>query len=224
MAKTSSSTTMRTLFLSMVAIVLCALLLVTGTYALFTDSVSVKNHLQAGTMKLQLWRVGLENTMLNENGVLETQTPNTTPVNFTETTNENVFGLVDGDTIVPETVLKATMELRNTNTVAFTYYIEIVPTKVDEQTESDPTFWSQLTVSVTANGQVYDQFDTTDGVLRVGSETVGVNTVFAGTEANPTTEQFTITVKFNDAGAANNDAQGKKVAFDLIVYAVQAVA
>lgn len=224
MAKsTSGSSTMRAVFLSMVAIVLCALLLVTGSYALFTDSVSIKNHLQAGTMKVQLWRVGLQNKMLNDNGVLEPQTPNTTPVNFTEATNENVFGLVDGDTIVPETELKATMELRNANTVAFNYYITIAPTKIDATTESDATFWSQLEVSVVANGVTYGDADVVNGVLCIGSATSPLGPVYAGTETQPTTAQFDVNVKFKDL-SNNNDAQGKKVAFDLVVYAVQAIA
>jgi len=223
MAKsTSGSSTMRAVFLSMVAIVLSALLLVTGSYALFTDSVSVKNHLQAGTMKVQLWRVELQNTMLNDNGELEQQNPNTTSVNFTEATNENVFGLVSGDTIVPGTQLKAKMELRNANTVAFKYYIEIVPTKIDETTAYDADFWEQLEVIVDAEGNSYTKAVATDGKLTIGSETNALGPVNAGTANAPTAATFTITVNFNED--AGNEVQDKKVAFDLIVYAVQATA
>lgn len=171
-------------------------------------------------MKVQLWRVGLQNTRLDANGVLVQEPADTTAVDFTNETNKNVFGLVSGDTIVPGTQLKATMELRNANTVAFEYYIQIVPTNVDDTTAYDVEFWKQLEVIVEAEGGPYTKAVAADGSLAIGSETNALGPVNAGTAAAPTAAQFTITVNFNED--AGNEVQDKKVAFDLIVYAVQA--
>lgn len=64
----------RTVLLSVMVITLCMMLLVTGTYALFTDTAKISNHLQARNLNLKLERVGLEGNTLNAKGELETKT------------------------------------------------------------------------------------------------------------------------------------------------------
>ena len=48
------------LFISYAVILLCTCFIVTGTYALFTDSAKVTNHLKAGNLDIKLERVNLE--------------------------------------------------------------------------------------------------------------------------------------------------------------------
>ena len=55
---------------SIIAMCLCAI--VGMTYALFTDSVSVKNHLQAGNLDIALVRTDLEYAILDNDGYLTT--------------------------------------------------------------------------------------------------------------------------------------------------------
>lgn len=216
--KVTGSKTMRTVFISMVAIVLCALLLVVGSYALFTDTVTVKNHLQAGTMKATLTRVQLDVTKLDENGVLKTYDPDMTPVDFTSSTEKNVFGLTGTEKIAPKTKLAATMSLSNTSDVAFTYYIKIQQTEIQAGTPSDAKLLEQLQVTVTVDGTTKSDSQTLADGVQVGAENDVIGTVKIGETAT-----FTVTVEFLNL-TNNNDAQGKQVAFDLIVYAVQAVA
>ena len=59
------------LFISYAVILLCTCFIVTGTYALFTDSAKVTNHLKAGNLDIRLERVNLEYQVLNEEGYLE---------------------------------------------------------------------------------------------------------------------------------------------------------
>ena len=216
--KKTGSKTMRTIFLSMVAIVLCALLLVTGSFALFTDTVSVKNHLQAGTMKATLKRVQLDVTKLDDEGVLRAFDTDYSIVNFTNSTDTNVFGLTSEEKIAPCTKLSAKMELSNLSDVAFTYYIKIQQTDIEAGTPSDATLLEQLNVSVTVDGSTKTGSEKLADGLQIGAPDDVIGTVKVGSTAT-----FTVTVEFLNL-STNNDAQGKQVAFDLIVYAVQAVA
>ena len=59
---------LRTLLVTSVVIMLCAAMIVGGTYALFSDSVEVTNHLVAGTLKVKLERIDLEQWRLDEDG------------------------------------------------------------------------------------------------------------------------------------------------------------
>lgn len=117
---------LRTLLMCTLSIMLCMATVVVGTYALFTDKVTLNNHLQAGTLEISLVRTKLTKTELTADGYLKTNTDTeTTDFSSTNTTNENVFGITDGTLVVPGSSYQADLKLTNGGSVAFTYLVEL---------------------------------------------------------------------------------------------------
>ena len=191
---------------SIIAMCLCAI--VGMTYALFTDSVSVKNHLQAGNLDIALVRTDLEYAILDNDGYLTTYSDDK-DFDFTDGTKENVFGIESTDCkIVPGSYFDATLELQNKGNVAFTYSVKLV------LIEGDNELADQLKVTLT-------HADGTQTIKTV-SELVNGLEIEAGTMTTDTKAQaFSIKVEFVD-GTSNNLAKDQTVVFDLVVSAVQA--
>ena len=206
---------MKTLMLSGMTIVLCVMIMVAGSFALFTQNSKSTAHLIAGELNAKLERVALTTTKLNSKGYLvteEEQTAQDTPVDFTGETTDNVFGLGTDELVVPCTVLSATMKLSNDGDVAFGYYVAITAQDGNETTE----LAKQMKVTVTdasGNELVPSQY-LSDG-LTLGGE----NDYFAVVETNQTAT-FTVTLTFENR-TDNNKAQNAETVFDLLVYATQ---
>ena len=201
---------LRTLAISLVAIALSAALIVAGSYALFSDTVTVNTHLQAGTLQAKLERTYWSTTVLNADGYLKTEykDESSNPKDYSGETNASIFEYIDGK-IVPQSTFTATMQLTNGGDVAFGYWLEIVVTE-----GADTAFAEQLTVSVeTVDGTVTQNL--TQGKL-IGSESEPLEAVKTGD-----VQTFTVTMTFIDDDTLNNLAQGQTVKFDLIVHAVQ---
>lgn len=214
----------RVLLVSSSVILLCMAIILGMTWSLFTDTRTVLNHIKAGDLSITLKRTELVKTTLNANGYLVTpDEPDKTVVNFSNPTDENVFGLTTDDEgnitekIVPGTKYVATMQIENHSDVAFGYWIEIVCT--DKTAGEDLA--KQLKVTVNTG---------TDASAFVGDGLVvkGENDGYVGELAIGATGTFTVTVEFLDSfveenNIANNDlAQGENLTFDLVVHAVQA--
>ena len=206
---------MKTLMLSGMTIVLCVMIMVAGSFALFSQNSKNTTHLIAGELNAKLERVALTTTKLNSKGYLVTeneQTTQNTPVDFTGETTDNVFGLDTDEKIVPCTVLSATMQLSNDGDVAFGYYIAIAAQDGYETTE----LAKQIKVSVTdAGGNDLATPQYLSSGLTIGSET----NYFAVVEKGQTAT-FTVTLTFEDR-TDNNKAQNAETIFDLLVYATQ---
>ena len=197
--------TKKILAISCVIIMLCTTLIVGASYALFNETVSVGNHLQAGNLDADLTRTNLKFAVLDTNGVLVDHEDGD-DVDFTGTTNKNIFGLTGDQKIVPGSYFEAEMDLSNNGTVAFDYDVEIkILGESNELAE-------QLKVTVTtANGSETFMLSEINGKYVVSSGRMYINS----------SASFTVRVEFVD-GAANNDAQDQSCAFDLVVTAVQA--
>ncbi len=198
----------RTLLVSFSIIVLCLCAMVGMTYALFTDSALVKNHLAAGNLDVELTRTNLEYRVLDENGFLETIVVED-DVNFTSTNKENIFGIdATGMMIAPGSYFDAELKLSNNGNVAFTYSVAI---KLSSEANK---LAEQLQVTIThANGKT-----TTKKLSELSSSL----TMEAGTMgANDTSKVFNVKVEFIDS-TSNNLAQNQKVVFDIVVNATQA--
>lgn len=203
--------TIRLLLLALVAVLCCLALLIGSTFALFTDSVSVKNHLRAGTLKVSLVREKLTSYNITDDGSMKLDTDDSI-VDFTESTKANVFGFSEDDRIVPTSYFIADMVISNSSDVAFVYWIEIV-LKTDK---SAAELAEQLTVTV-KHGEAETSQSLNNG-LSVGSSENTLGTVLVGEEA-----KFSVTIEFkNLENSVNDTAQDKEVFFDLVVYAVQA--
>ena len=206
----------RALLVSASVILLCMTIIVGMTWALFTDTQKVSNHLQAGDLSITLKRTELTKTTLNAQGKLVTSAADTTVVNFSNPTDENVFGTVTGEKIVPGTKYVAKMQIENHSDVAFGYWIEIVCT--DKTNGADLAKQLKVTVNTGADASA----SVNDG-LTVGSSSNYVGELIIGATA-----EFTVTVEFLDSFVAANNidhndlAQGENLSFDLVVHAVQA--
>lgn len=206
----------RALLVSASVILLCMTIIVGMTWALFTDTQKVTNHLQAGDLSITLKRTELTKTTLNAQGKLVTSDPDTTTKNFSNPTDENVFGIVEGEKIVPGTKYVAKMQVENHSDVAFGYWIEIVCT--DKTNGADLAKQLKVTVNTGTDASA----SVNDG-LTVGSSSNYVGELIIGATA-----EFTVTVEFLDSFVAENNidhndlAQGENLSFDLVVHAVQA--
>lgn len=212
----------RSLIVSGAVVLLCLTVIVGMTFALFTDTQKVTNHLQAGDLKITLKRIELLKTTLDENGYLYTpDKPDTTVKNFTNPTDENVFNIeydANGDAVekfVPGSKYSAKMLIENNSDVAFGYWIEIVCTDGTEKED----LASQVKVYV--NGEN----ETIANNLKVGDDKNFVGVVETGKS-----DTFTVTVEFVDESysykdgkltSKNDSAKGDDLKFDLIVYAIQ---
>ena len=188
------------LFLSCLTIMLCISAIAVGTYALFSQEVTITNHLQAANLGFKLERTYIENTI---GGIPQAPVDESAnPTDFTSATTENIFGLTQNDYVVPTDSLTVTLKLTNTGNIAFKYWVELA------NFQGEVAFKDQLSIELLKeDGTAYD----------------------GGTEANPIIVQagataltFKVKVTFKDL-STNNDVMNKEVSFDLVVKAVQLV-
>ena len=214
----------RALLVSAAVILLAMSIIVGMTWALFTDTETVSNHLQAGDLSITFKRTELTKTTLNDSGYLVELPADTTVVNFSNPTDENVFALTTDDEgnvtekVVPGSKFVATMVIENNSDVAFGYWVEIVCT--DKTTGEDLA--KQLKVTVNTGN---DDVSTINDGLKVGSDTDFIDVLTVGTDGT-----FIVTVEFVDdgysfedgvLGSTNDAAERENVSFDLVVYAIQ---
>lgn len=207
-------------------ILLCMTVVVGMTWALFTDTQTVSNHLRAGDLQITLKRTELIKTTLDEKGYLVTQPADTDTVNFTNPTDENVFGLItdkDGkvtEKIVPGSKFVATMEISNdisNSSTAYDYWIEVV-LNVEGLTKeeiSDLHLDEQLQITIDSELDTDPAPQTLDKGLAVGSEKAPIGTLTLGDS-----DSFTVTMEFLDVDS-NNSARAQNLSVDLVVHAVQ---
>ena len=206
----------RTLLMSCLVILLNLTLIVGVTWALFTDTQKVSNHLQAGDLSITLKRTELTKTTLNANGYLVELPTDTTVVNFSNPTDANVFGLGENEKIVPGSKFVAKMDIANNSDVAFGYWIEIVCT--DQKIGANLAKQLKVTVNTGSDASAF----VNDGLTVKGEDG------YIGELAIGATAAFTVTVEFLDSFVAENKiesnelAKGESLSFDLVVHAVQA--
>ena len=192
----------RTLIMSFISMILSIAVLAGGTYALFSTSVTIKGHLQAGNMALKLTRLTL-------NG-------QTAEKDFTNT-EDNLFDLV-GDSaavIVPGGTIDATLKIEHaTNSnVAFNYYVELVIQSSNVQ--ADINLAEELTMVLkTGTGTsetTYTATENTDGNLSTENNMIPV--------AKTASSEFKVEIELPQSVASA--VMGGEVLIDLIVYAEQ---
>ncbi len=208
-------------FLSVAAICVSLALIVGATYALYTDSATINNHLQSGSLNLTLKRTYLIQKSLNQSGYIEAKNDDSI-VDFSAPTSQNVFGVTSETLIAPCSSLAATMEITNHSDVAFIWWLEI---KFDS-IHSGQALAKQLLVTVTT----YDENDAPietcfmlkellkdDHMIGSAMSPIGESAV------NSAAQKFIVKVDFINNSLINNFAQDQTAYFDLVVYAVQKV-
>ncbi len=210
---------------SSAAIAVSVSLLVAGSYALFTDEITVKNHLRAGKLEAKLERVGLTATTFTQEGCMQNvilqEEGVDVAVDFTYKTEENIFGFLETDKIAPTCERTAIMQLKNNGDVRYSYWVEVYLPNGKTATAADKELSKQLEITViTKTATITKRL--ADG-LSVGSETEPLGGVAIGA-----TERFSVSITFlsdvDYIGEMNNNAaQGGTVQFDFVVHVVQAV-
>jgi predicted ribosomally synthesized peptide with SipW-like signal peptide len=197
------------------------------TWALFTDTVTVENHLRAGDLNITLERTKLETYSIDATTGYLVSTTNDDVVNFSNPTGKNVFDLTTSSKIVPCSSYTATMRISNNTAtvtenkqnsdVAYDYWIEI-KLKVDgltaEQIEA-LKLDEQLNITVSSEELTEPMSALLSEGLTIGSSIDPLGTLTLGDSDN-----FTVKMEFVDS-ANNNDAKTQMLTFDLIVHAVQ---
>lgn len=217
----------RLLTVSCSIILLCMISIIGMTFALFTSSVRVQNHLVAGSLDVELIRTKLEYTILGNDGKLHEQTDSTT-VNFSEydpTRPEvGIFGIAS-DTpemkLVPGSYFEATLTLTSDSSCAYDYGFSFV----FYADKSGEDLAEQMFVTITPAGGTESEPICLANLI----EGAPGSTIEGGHMTPGSTEQtFKIKVFFKDfgknpqTGPDNNDAMNQEVYFDVIVEAVQA--
>lgn len=201
----------KSLLMSSLVVMLCVSCIAVGTYALFSAEVTLTNHLKAGTLDVMLRRTNLASTYLDEDGFLALTT-NTEDVDFTQATNQNVFGFSGTETIVPGSKYTADMEIVNNGNVAFAYWVEIVYDDTLDLELAD-----QIEITVTTDSAVTAKLSSK---ATFGSKDSPIGTLIA----KEASQGFSVSIEFLDYNdGSNNAAQGQSVSFDLVVHAVQVV-
>lgn len=229
----------RTLLLSTMIIMLCVLIISASSFALFTDSASIENHLEAGTLDLKLIRVGVTHSYLDSEGYISTKSYQNTELlpdgeetykDFTKPISKNAFGLASATMIVPKGYFIANMLLQNAGNVAYNFNVEIEWDSNAATKDAQKELAKQIKVTFTeydANGKVLRE------TTRMLYEMKDDNAKFmSGTMDNvdySADRKFDVKVEFVDdddsnyAHLTNNDAMDAKVYFDLHVTAEQAI-
>ena len=212
----------RALLVSSVVILLCMTIIAGMTFALFTDSVKLTNHLQAGTLDMTLIRTKLTKSDLNNDTGFLVDVTDTNRVDFSEPNGRNVFDIDPNSTlIVPGSMYSAEMQLINhTDTrksdVAFNYWLQIT-----FPTTPDLILADQILVEVkTDKGTISKNLSQTD--LLNGSAVLGSETSPIGVLAKTDSATFTVTITFQNLDpSVNNTAKTLALDFDLVVHAAQ---
>lgn len=213
----------KTLLLSILTLCICTALVVGGTFALFTDKVTVNNHLQAGNLTVGLYRTAYTENALDSNGYLvktvvqaqddvliDDENNDESDMDLTDEETEWLFSI---NNAVPQSYYEADIDVVNEGSVAFDYGMRIVMTSGEETALAD-----QIEITVTYGDEQVKTF--------VLSE-YAANDVNLGILTTGESGRFTVNATFVDYGSApdnaNNAAQNQTVEFYVQVYATQRV-
>ena len=204
---------LRAVLVASMTIMLCMILMVSGTYALFSSETKVENHLQAGSLKVTLMRTRLVKNKLDENTGYMKPEENNNDVDFSVATTENVFGIGTDELVAPSSSYEAFMKLTNSGSVAFDYKVAIKLTSVSNELAQQ----MKVYVDGVATGKhLSDYLAQADGSLV---------TIVTGKMAKGSEKAFSVKIEFeNLSNEVNNAAQLQDASFDMVVSAVQRTA
>ncbi len=217
----------KTLLLSIIALCICTMLIVGGTFALFTDEVRTNVHLSAGNLEVGLYRISYQDYVLTENGLMAEGTENKTRVDLTKD-NSVLFSAYKA---VPTSWYKATIEVSNLGSTAFDYGMRIIWNEDNTATNAEKLFAGQIKITVTS--------EKLSAPVEFMLDECSTNSVSLGhllkcdENGNAVVETFTVKAEFvDDIGynaeldnpdehINNNLAMDVPLDFDVQVFAVQ---
>lgn len=208
----------RTLFVAIVTIMLSFAVLAGGTFALFTEDHKITNHLQAGTLKIDLYRTHLRYAAVNADGVLEEKDDHGQRIPFSGSQykpdiHPNLFDIDKDVLLVPTCWYEATLEIVNNSDIKFTSSVDIV---FDDE-ESGKELADQLVLTVMNLDGTGAKSVTVGDIPEEGLPLNAFN------DPSVKTFSFIVLIEFkNMENEENNKAQSQDVYFDLVVKATQA--
>lgn len=217
---------------SLMGIAFAGFFVTLSTFAVFSDTSNISNHIIAENIDVTLKRTNLEYTYYND-GSVSTKTDDTIySFSGDEHNDDSIFADIKEDEhdvqyFAPSLYRTATMELSTESNVAYTYTLGFKFTEGFEQSED---LGKQIKVTVTPKDLTSTSFtlnELTSEKKIEGQDGAGL-TIFKASGSTT----FDVKIEFlNDADpnsglevGDNNKAEGKEVKFDMTVYAVQSLA
>ncbi len=202
----------RIVLLSMITLCFSVMMIVGGTFALFSDSQVVNNHLEAGNLDVGLHRVSYIAHQLDKDGVMKTSIEDTSDVDL----NQNASKLFEVKNAVPTSYYQATLRISNNGSTAFNYGLRILWEKTDKTSALEESFAKQIEITVTSSKLNSPKvFRLADCV----SNDVGLGYILKDGSA----ETVTVKATFVNDNNVNNDAMLATIDFDVQIYAAQKV-
>lgn len=233
----------RALLVSGSVILLCMTIIVGMTWALFTDTRTLTNHLKAGDLSITLVRKTLTKAAVYEDGKLNGEITydekNGGFLNFTEADHTNIFKLANENAQTAELVLPGS------------YYTAEMVISSDEN-DVDCIYWLGVVVKDAEGNLVNVPDSVLNGVIDISVKVdngtdnppelrvsdygndfqIGTPESPLGTLTKGSEQTFYVTMRFVDNGydynedertltSVDNDLMGKGYEFDIVVYAVQ---
>ena len=192
----------------MMVVCVCLALLIGGSYALFSDSVDVNNHLKAGNLKVGLERVSYQTSTIGSDGNWIDGTADTSVVDLTSDSQ----ALFATENAVPGSWYEAKIKVTNKGNVAFDYGMRMLWNTNGEATAEQQELAGQIRMTIT-----YGANNTSVSFMLDESSDVELGRLLSGAS-----EIFTVRAELTDA-ANNNAVQDISLDFDLQVYATQVV-
>ncbi len=203
----------KTLLLSILTLCICTALVVGGTYALFTDEATVNNHLQAGNLKVGLYRTAYTENVLDDEGYLETTVVHAQndKIDSDDKNLEEELWLFNVNNAVPQSYYEADLDVLNQGSVAFSYGM-----RIDLTAGADTALVNQIKITVT--------YGTNETWFMLSD--YAANSIDLGVLTTGQSGRFTVKAEFvDDVGEefVNNNAMDETVEFFVQVYATQKV-
>ncbi len=187
-----------------------------ATYALFSDTVTANNHIEAGTLKVGFKRTSKVLDYYSQEEVKRVQDVDSTIVDLREDANKQFA--ISG--FVPTTSLTMDYEISNLGNTIFDCGFRLV---------FDDTKWEAYEGS-TKQGELLKQLDLT---ITSDSQTLydaDMYSYYEGTtkdfdlgylKSGNDVKTFSVKIEFRDDDNINNDVMGFAVDFDIQAYATQ---
>ncbi len=202
----------RIVLLSMITLCLSVMMIVGGTFALFSDSQVVNNHLEAGNLDVGVYRVGYITHQLDSDGLMKTSQNDTSEVNL----NKDTSKIFEVKNAVPSSYYQATLKIVNEGSTPFDYGLRIIWESDDTTPALEKNLAEQLEITVTSSKLnapiVFRLADCASNDVKLGYIL-----------KKGTAEEVTITALFVNDDKVNNDAMLATIDFDVQIYAAQKI-
>lgn len=188
-------------------IILLCLCISLGVFLFFRLQNKGTVHIQAEGISIELKRTKLMQYCLGADGRMH-EVKDEEVKDFSKAQKENIFGLVDGDIIVPSSRYQADLMVKSSVDVSFAYWILI------ELNQEGNAFAEQLLVTIQIEEE--EKSFRLSNATSFGSKDEPLRIVQGGQSSS-----FAVKVYFVDDQMINDDAINQSIYFDLILCAVQ---